>query len=147
MNEMMKVKQPYLRFREGRDIFIPNFVLEAIGLPSQMELMWLDKALLIYECTGVDPELLNLLPEGVRQEHGGQVIKRLTELERMKRKLKTRFKDIFIPGYYTAFSGYRSPGAIAQIAAFQLNEEMPWKSISLSDLPMLTAVEVSYGQR
>lgn len=132
MYNIVKVKWPYLRFRKGYEIFMPDHVVFALGVPEQMELLWgaseKNTDLYIYPCIGGkhNADLTNTLPEKVRRELGGHVIKARFSLELMDKQLKICADDVFIPGYYTAI-GENSPyEGIAQMAAFKLNDATPW---------------------
>jgi hypothetical protein len=143
----VKVKQPYLRLHDGQ-VLIPNFVLEALGTPEQLELMWLKKELLMYACFGTDPELITLSPETVRNRYGGHVINRPKVLQMLRLEMKGRYgSDVFIPGFYTDLSGGgRMPGAIAQMAAFRLREAMPWADFVPRELVGYKYGEVPHEQ-
>jgi hypothetical protein len=125
------IQLPYLRYRAERELFIPEFVLNALGTPSQFELMWLDKLneLFIYGCFGNDRNLVCLSPENIRKQHGGQFIKRQSVLRQMQHRLKQNDSDVLIPGHYTAINAGILPGAVAQIAAFKMNAMKLWEGV------------------
>jgi hypothetical protein len=131
MSDRKTLPAPYLHYDSERGILIPEAVIAALGSPPMLELTWLkeSKELLIYGAVGTGSELVRLWSEMLRVSKGGQLISYHAVFEEALVAVNPeKSRDFYIPGRYTHIgSGFVWPGGVAQIAAFQMTEILPWE--------------------